>query len=176
MDRKMELRAKRSLEEADSRGSNVETGERTRRSSHVWHALIFGNMRFVCPKDVKKMLVQTARTVYLKKWAAKHENEELKEGTPVNLDGKSRHEHAEAKLLRRGRDMLNEDEEIRSPKRKVIHVESEETQDFVKEGRSTEKEEEERTFVPSAVSVPLKRLFLCDNAAKRPSAIGNWRR
>ena len=60
--------------------------------------------------------------------------------------------------------MLNEDEEIRSPKRKVIRVESEETQDYVKEGRSTEhEEEEERTFVPSAVSVPLKPLFRCDN-------------
>ena len=50
-----------------------------------WHTLIFGNdismdMRFVCPKDVKKMLVQTARSVYWKKWAAKHEYEELKEG------------------------------------------------------------------------------------------------
>ena len=30
--------------------------------------------------DVKKMLVQQARTVYWKKWAAKHEYEELKEG------------------------------------------------------------------------------------------------
>ena len=51
--------------------------------------------------------------------------------------------------------MLNEDEEIRSPKRKVIRV--------VKEGKSTEQEEEEkRTFVPSAVSVPLKPLFRCD--------------
>ena len=37
-------------------------------------------MRFVCPKDVKKMLVQRARSVYWKKWAAKHEYEELKEG------------------------------------------------------------------------------------------------
>ena len=50
-----------------------------------WHTLIFGNdtksdMRFVCPKDVKKMLVQTARSVYWKKVAAKHEYEELKEG------------------------------------------------------------------------------------------------
>ena len=36
-------------------------------------------MRYVCPKDVKKMLLQQARTVYWKKWAAKHEYEELKE-------------------------------------------------------------------------------------------------
>ena len=50
-----------------------------------WHPLVFSNeitidMRYVCPKVVKKMLVQTARSVYWKKWAAKHEREELKEG------------------------------------------------------------------------------------------------
>ena len=50
-----------------------------------WHTLIFSNdtkidMRFVCPKDVKKILVQRARSVYWKTWAAKHEFEELKEG------------------------------------------------------------------------------------------------
>ena len=85
------------------------------------------------------------------------------EGTPVDLDGESRHEHVEAKLSTRGREMLNEDEEIGIPKGKVIRVESEETQDYVKEGRSTEQEEEEkRTFVPSAVSVALKPLFRCD--------------
>ena len=37
-------------------------------------------MRYICPKDVKKMLLQRARTVYWKKLAAKHEYEELKEG------------------------------------------------------------------------------------------------
>ena len=46
------------------------------------------------------------------------------EGTPVDLDGESRHEQVEAKLSRRGREMLNE--ELRSPTRKVIWVESEE--------------------------------------------------
>ena len=50
-----------------------------------WHTLIFeGNvridMRHVCPKDVEKMHVQQARTIYWKKWAAKHEYEELKQG------------------------------------------------------------------------------------------------
>ena len=39
-----------------------------------WHTLMFGNdtkidMKFVCPKDVKKMLVQTACSVYLKQWS-----------------------------------------------------------------------------------------------------------
>ena len=66
------------------------------------------------------------------------------EGHPVDLDGESRHEHVEAKLSRRGREMLNEDEEIGILTRKIIWVESEETQDYVKEGRSTEKEEEEK--------------------------------
>ena len=59
--------------------------------------------------------------------------------------------------------MLNEDEEIRSPRRKIIRVGSEETQDCVREGRSTEQEKEgKRTLVPSAVSVPLKPLFRCE--------------
>ena len=38
------------------------------------------------------------------------------EGTPVDLDGESRHEKVEAKLLKRTREMLREGEEIRSPK------------------------------------------------------------
>ena len=38
------------------------------------------DMRFVCPKGVRNMLVQRARSVHWKKWAAKHEYEELKEG------------------------------------------------------------------------------------------------
>ena len=77
------------------------------------------------------------------------------EDTLVDLDGESRHEQVEAKLSRRGREMLNEGEEIRSPRRKVIGVESEETQDHVREGK-------EEIFLPSAVSVPLKPLFRCD--------------
>ena len=46
----------------------------------------------------------------------------------------------------------------------MIRMESEETQDHVREAQSTEyEEEEERTFVPSAVTVPIKRMFRCDN-------------
>ena len=37
-------------------------------------------MGHVCPKDVEKMLLKQARSAYWKKWAAKHEYEELKEG------------------------------------------------------------------------------------------------
>ena len=61
-----------------------------------WHTLVFGDemkidMRYVCLKDVKKMLVQRARSVYWKKWSAKHEQEELKEGAwidPALLHGR----------------------------------------------------------------------------------------
>ena len=42
-------------------------------------------------------------------------------------------------------------------------MESEETQDYVREAKSAEQEEvEERIFVPSAVSVPQKMMFRCD--------------
>ena len=87
------------------------------------------------------------------------------EGTVVDLDGESRREQVQAMVSRRGREIpIGEGEEIKSPRRKVIRVESEETQDYVREAKSTEyEEEEERTFVPSAVSVPLKPLFRCDN-------------
>ena len=40
-----------------------------------WHTLIFEgqvsvDMRYICPKDVKKMLFKQARSAYRKKWAA----------------------------------------------------------------------------------------------------------
>ena len=49
------------------------------------HTLVFSDetkidMTYVCPRDVKNMLVLWARSVYWKKWAAKHEQEELKVG------------------------------------------------------------------------------------------------
>ena len=85
------------------------------------------------------------------------------EGNFVDVDGGSRREQEEAKLSRRGREILNEGEEKKKTKKKVIRVESEETQDYVKEAKSMEyEEEEERTLVPSAVSVPLTPLFRCD--------------
>ena len=53
--------------------------------------------------------------------------------------------------------------ESQSPKRKVIRVESEETQDYVRESLNVSQEEEEISFVPSALSVPRGPMFLCDN-------------
>ena len=57
-----------------------------------------------------------------------------------------------------------EGEELENPKRKIIRVESEEAQDYVREAKSTDQEEVEKlSFVPSATSVPQKLIFLCDN-------------
>ena len=43
-------------------------------------------------------------------------------------------------------------------------MESEETQDYVREANDMDQEEgEEISFVPSAISVPQKALFRCDN-------------
>ena len=51
-----------------------------------WRTLICecevrNDMCYVCPKDVKKMLLQQVSKVHWKKSAAKHVYEELKEGT-----------------------------------------------------------------------------------------------
>ena len=62
------------------------------------------------------------------------------------------------------RQEFEEVEEVKSPKTTVIRVESEETQDYLKEARNVSHEErEEISYVPSAISVPQKHLFRCDN-------------
>ena len=56
----------------------------------------------------------------------------------------------------------------------MIRVESEETQDYVREAKSTEQEEmEERSFIPSTVSVPQKPLFRCDNQCSEKT-LSHW--
>ena len=87
------------------------------------------------------------------------------ESTNVDLDGKSRREQAEeiSSRIEEREAPGKGGEEILSPKRKVVRVASEETQDYVREAKSAEKEEvEERNFVPGAVSVPQQVLFRCD--------------
>ena len=64
-------------------------------------------------------------------------------------------------------------------KRKVIRVESEETQDYVREPKDLSQEEaEEISFVPSAISVPKKPLFHYGNrcSEKKTSISGILRR
>ena len=83
------------------------------------------------------------------------------ESTNVDLDGKNRREQEKERYFRREREALGKSgEESKSLKRKMIRVESKETQDYVREAKSAEQEEvEERIFVPSATSVPQKPLF-----------------
>ena len=87
------------------------------------------------------------------------------ESTIVDLGGKSRREQAEEGSFRREREVPGEEgEEVKTPKRKVIRVESEETQDYIRQAKSAEQEEAEvRIFLPSAISAPQKPLFRCGN-------------
>ena len=80
----------------------------------------------------------------------------------VNLEGESRHRHARANMARKerenqtimenkvnGKAPWDEGAEVHSPKRKVIRVESEATQDFLRESVDLSPEEaEEISFVP----------------------------
>ena len=69
---------KRSVDEADSRNSEVETVEMCETRDlgikwPCWHTLVFSNemtidMRYVCPKDVRKKMVQRVRSENWKKW------------------------------------------------------------------------------------------------------------
>ena len=76
-----------------------------------------------------------------------------------------RHERVQAKSSRGESEAPEEEgEEVKSRKRKVIRVESSETQDYVREATDLSQEEvEEISFVPSAISIPQKPLFRCDN-------------
>ena len=86
------------------------------------------------------------------------------EGIYVDFNGEVRQERGQVKNHRSQSDAPGEeDEEIESPKRQVIRVESEETQDYVRAAKDVDQEEaEELSFVPSAISVPQQLLFRCD--------------
>ena len=80
--------------------------------------------------------------------AAREKSEKLKEAD-MEVDGEVPQE---------------ESVEIRSPERKVIREESEETQDCVRETLAiSEEEAEEMDFVPSARSEPRGPIYWCDN-------------
>ena len=62
-----------------------------------------------------------------------------------------------------------------SPKRKVIRVESEESQDYVRETLAISHEEaEEMGFVPSALGEPRGAIHWCDNRKRSETAIRHW--
>ena len=95
-------------------------------------------------------------------------------GVSVNPEGQSRHRHARAKMARKEREnqtvmekkvnTWDEGAEVQSPKWNVIRVESEETQDYVRDLFSVSREEvEEISFVPSALIISRGPMFWCDN-------------
>ena len=66
--------------------------------------------------------------------------------------------------------------EVQSPKRKVIRVESEETQDCVLETLAiSQKEADDLGFVPSALSEPRGAIYWCDNqCSEKASDTGRY--
>ena len=99
----------------------------------------------------------------------------------MNPEGESRHGQVQAKMARKEREnqtkmeekinekaLGDEGAEVQSPKRKVIRVESEETQDYVRESLNLSQEEaEEISFVPSALSIPRGPIFWYDNRCSK---------
>ena len=95
----------------------------------------------------------------------------------VNPEGESRHGQVWAKVARKEREHQakmeekvggeapsDEGAEIQSPKRNVIRVETEETQDYVRESLNLSwVETEEISFLSSAISIPQRPMFWCDN-------------
>ena len=95
----------------------------------------------------------------------------------MNPEGERRHRHVRAEMARKERGnqtrleknvnekaLWDDGAEVQSPKRKVIRVESEETQDYVRDSSNLRREEaEEISFVPSALSIPRGPMVECDN-------------
>ena len=78
-------------------------------------------------------------------------------------NGAGHQERGQVKNYRSQSDVPGEGEEIKSPKREKNRVESEETQDYVRDVMDLSQEEvEEISFVPSAISVLQKLMFRCD--------------
>ena len=102
------------------------------------------------------------------------------EGVSVNPEGESRHGQVRAEITRKEREtqtkMVEKVKEkalgeegagTQSPKRKVIWVECEETQDYVRNSLNLSRDEaEEISFVPSAISIPRRIMFWCDNRCR----------
>ena len=85
------------------------------------------------------------------------------------------HEQTQAKSTRGEREAPGEeDEDEKCPKSKMIWVELEEAQDYVRESLDLTREEaEEASFVPSAISVPQRSMFGCDNRCSE-KALSFW--
>ena len=94
------------------------------------------------------------------------------EGVNVDPDGEGRHEWERMKKSRRQSEAPGEEgEETKSPKRKIIRVASEETQDSVRKAKDTDQEEAEEMIFGGGIC-----FVVTISVAKRPSASGSLRR
>ena len=82
-------------------------------------------------------------------------------GVHVDLNGECHQERSEGKVKRQEKKV----KKLKARREKIIRVESEGTQDYVREANGLNKEEaEEMSFVPSAICVPKKPLFRCEKS------------
>ena len=105
------------------------------------------------------------------------EKQEVIEGGSVDHKSKMGHEEGEkpkeAEMGMDGDVPQEGSDEIQSLKGKVVRVESEETQDYVRETLAISQEEAEETgFVPSALGEP-RRAIQCDNRCSE-KAVRYW--
>ena len=86
-------------------------------------------------------------------------------GDSVNPEGQSRYTHVRAKMARKENTGMEKKGHGKAPpKRKTIRVESEETQDNVRESLNLSRwEAEDISCAPSALSVPRGPMFGCDH-------------
>ena len=101
------------------------------------------------------------------------------EGVPGYPDGEGRHERVQVKSSRRESEVPGvEGEEVESPKRKVIRVESEETQDYVREAKDLNQEKMTKKVSYRARSAFRKShcFVVTIVAVRRPSVSGSLRR
>ena len=98
------------------------------------------------------------------------------EGVVVNPLTEGHHERAQAKSSGRWKSKrhVKRVRRLKVLKRTVIRVESEETQDYVRESLNLSQDEaEETSFVPSAISIPQRPMFLCDDRCS-DKALSFW--
>ena len=128
----------------------------------------------VCSDSARKMQDEEETTSEASRAAATKEKEkemwrvepEDEAERPEATEGEGRYEPVRANIIGERENQKAPSEEgveTQSPKRKVIQVESEETQDYVRETLNLSRDEaEETSFVPRAIGISQRPMFWCD--------------
>ena len=99
------------------------------------------------------------------------------EGIYVDVNAEGHHEREQSEKTRSQSDLPGEEgeENLKARREKLIRVESEETQDHVREAKDTDQEEAEETEFRTERD-QLSAKSRCFVGSEKPSALGSWRR